>query len=236
MTLTLLHSLGIQVNWKKSHLDPTQHIHFVGAILDPQATRAFLPLDRAQTLWHHIQHVRAGLKTTAFKVQQILGHMAAAIAVVPFARLHMSPLQMVFLRQFRPQMHSQSCRIFLKKGIRDSLRWWTVPNNILMGTPFRKPNPTMTLTTDALLTGWGAHLEHWSTRGLWSTEEAKKCINLLELKTTLLGVTAFAHLLKDKAVAIHSDNKTAVSYINKNREEQYPAPFANWTCRYGIYV
>lgn len=73
----------------------------------------------------------------------------------------------------------------------------------------------MTLTTDALLTGWGAHVGSCTIRGLWSTDEARMHINWLELKTILLALTSFFHVLKGHAVAIHSDNTMAVSYVNK---------------------
>lgn len=185
ITLTLLHSLGIQVNWNKSHLEPTQHIQFIGAVLDSLHTHAFLPIDCAQSLWHHVEQVLTNCKTTALQVQQLLGHMAAAIADVPFAKLHMRPLQMSFQCQFRPQIHSQSRRIFLKRGIKESLTWWTLPANILAGTLFRKPDTTITLTTDASLTKWGAHLGKWTTRGLWSHKEARMHINWLELQCNL---------------------------------------------------
>lgn len=42
---SLCHSLGIQVNWKKSHLEPTQRIQFIGTILDSQQACAFLPME-----------------------------------------------------------------------------------------------------------------------------------------------------------------------------------------------
>lgn len=215
VTLSLLRSLGIQVNWKKSHLDPTRRIQFIGAILDSLAARAFLPLDRAQTLWRHVQRVRKRQRNTAYAIQQLLGHMAAAIAVVPLAKLHMRPIQLAFLKQFNPQKHSQSRIIFLNKGVRNSLLWWTLSCNVLQGTPFRRPIPTMTLTTDASLIGWGAHLGRLTTRGQWAEEDAKNHINWLELKTILLAIKAFIHILKNNAVVIRSDNITAVSYVNK---------------------
>lgn len=47
----------------------------------------------------------------------------------------------------------------------------------------------------------------WNDRGLH--------INILELKTILLAITAFVLHLQNKVVAIQSDDTTAVSYVNR---------------------
>lgn len=41
--LTLRSDLGLQVNYKKSHLTPSTTVQFIGAVLDSTSVRAFLP-------------------------------------------------------------------------------------------------------------------------------------------------------------------------------------------------
>lgn len=108
LTLNLLESFGIQVNWKKSQLSPTQRIQYIGAILDTVIARAFLPQDKAQKLWTSIADIYRRRSSTALCVQRLLGHMAAAIPVVPLAKLQMRMLQLSFLSQFNPLRHAQS--------------------------------------------------------------------------------------------------------------------------------
>lgn len=83
------------------------------------------------------------------------------------------------------------------------------------GTDFQPPSRSITLTTDALLIGCGAHTKGLSTRGLWSNDDKSKHINYLELKTVLLAIHSFLRILRGRTVAIGCDNTTAVSYVNK---------------------
>lgn len=96
LSLDLLCSLGIQVNWKKSSLTPTQEIQFTGARLDLLATRAILPNDRTHSIWQLIGKVQKQHSSPVMVIQKLLGHMAAAISVIPYATLHMKPLQVAF--------------------------------------------------------------------------------------------------------------------------------------------
>lgn len=111
LSLDLLCSLGISVNLKKSHLIPAQVLQFIGALLDSVQARAFLPQDRAAAIWYWVHQVQQHRSSRALTIQRLLGHMAAAIPVVPFAKMHMRLLQAEFLRQFKPHRHlpSSSC-------------------------------------------------------------------------------------------------------------------------------
>ena len=63
--------------------------------------------------------------------------------------------------------------------------------------------------------GWGAHLEQSSTRGLWSPQEKRLYINVLELKAVSLALRHFNDQCQDQTVLVATDNSTVVAYINK---------------------
>lgn len=42
--------LCIKINYKKSHLVPSERVQFIGAILDTVVSQAFLPTNRVQTV------------------------------------------------------------------------------------------------------------------------------------------------------------------------------------------
>lgn len=77
------------------------------------------------------------------------------------------------------------------------------------------PPPDLMLTTDASLTGWGAHLDNCQASGLWSEEEQLLHINCLELKAILYAVQAFLPKFPGHQVVILSDNTMAVIYVNR---------------------
>lgn len=60
LTIHLLQSLGVCINYKKPNLVLFQRVQFIGVVQDTVVYRAFLPIDRAQTLWAHSWHKGSG--------------------------------------------------------------------------------------------------------------------------------------------------------------------------------
>ena len=74
---------------------------------------------------------------------------------------------------------------------------------------------SMQLLTDASNEGWGAHLEPSSIQGLWSPQEKRLHINVLELKAAFLALRRFKDQCQEQTVLVATDNSTVVAYINK---------------------
>ena len=66
--------------------------------------------------------------------------------------------------------------------------------------------------------GWDAHLDQRSTQGLWSDQEKRLHINVLELKAVSLALRNFKDQCQDQTVLVATDNSTVVAYINKQGE------------------
>nr|XP_025037028.1 uncharacterized protein LOC112544649 [Pelodiscus sinensis] len=144
-----------------------------------------------------------------------MGHMAAMTYVVEHARLHFRCLQHWITTVYTPNVRDVHKRVPFPAHIRNSLAWWTVPKNLISGVPFHRQQPTTQLTTDALLLGWGAHLEHNQVQGLWSPMESMMHINLLELRAVCNACRHFLPKICTQTVRILSDNMTTVYYINR---------------------
>ena len=210
-----LHHLGLRINAEKSQLTPTRSIKFIGAVLDAAAGRVSLPKDRARAIRHLTQRALSQKTVTARTVQQLLGLMASTTATTPFARLKMRGLQVWFNTSFNPLWPARRVILRIPDGVLRSLAWWTHRNNLLKGIPFRLPMPSMTLTTDASLQGWGAHLLDLRTQGRWSDKEQRAHINYLELLAVHKALRSFERQLQGHHVQVTSDNTTVVFYINK---------------------
>ena len=85
------------------------------------------------------------------------------------------------------------------------------PVNVMKGVDLHPKDHSIQLFTDTSNEGWGAHLEQSSTKGLWSDQEKRLHINVLELKVVSLALRRFM----DQTVLVATDNSTAVAYINK---------------------
>ena len=75
------------------------------------------------------------------------------------------------------------------------------------------PNVMVTLTTDASCQGSGAFTKTCKTGERWTTEEATRHINVLELLAVLLGLQALCQSVYNTHIHIKSDNTTTVAFI-----------------------
>lgn len=73
ITLILLWTLGIVVNFKKSCLTLTQCLPYIEATLDSSLTMAYLPMDREIVLQDLAVLVQSRARATVLQVQQLLG-------------------------------------------------------------------------------------------------------------------------------------------------------------------
>ncbi|KAF7245960.1 Enzymatic polyprotein [Varanus komodoensis] len=134
----------------------------------------------------------------------------------------MRPIRLFFNAAFQPQQDPATKQIRIPPAVLHTLTWWTITDNLSIGTPFRPPRPTMTLYTDASLLGWGAACLGLRVQGTWNRREARKHINFLELLAIFNALKAFETVLCRQIVQIASDNIVAVFYINKQGGTKSP--------------
>ena len=83
------------------------------------------------------------------------------------------------------------------------------------GIPMKIDPASHTIFTDASLSGWGAHVEPEGLlfHGLWTEDQSRLHINVLEMKAILLSLTRAIHKVKNSTVLVSTDNTTVVAYI-----------------------
>ena len=210
----LTQSLGWIINQEKSQLTPNQVFSFVGyeyhldsALVKPTQER-----------WLKIQDLILRLKSkhvlTARCLMSLIGLLASTEKMVPEGRLHMRPFQFHLKEHWR---YPQSLDNLLPwtDVISAHLDWWQNPANVMKGADLHPKDHSIQFFTDASNEGWGAHLDQRSTQGLWSDQEKRLHINILELKAVSLALRNFKDLCQDQTVLVATDNSTVVAYINK---------------------
>ena len=85
-------------------------------------------------------------------------------------RLHLRPLQMSLLSQWRPHKLPLNHQIGVTMEILHHLKWWQREDLFLQGVPLKIDPPFHSMFTDASHTGWGAHVEPEGLlyHGVWS--------------------------------------------------------------------
>ena len=91
--------------------------------------------------------------------------------------------------------------------VREDLFWW-IENVQAYPKKVHMTSPSVTLTTDASLEGWGAVRENYKTGGNWTTEEKNSHINVLELKAVLFGLKALCGDVNSTTIKIMMNAKS----------------------------
>ena len=210
----LTQSLGWIINQEKSELNPTQVFSFVGYEyhLDSALVRP------TQERWLKLQDLILPLKSkhvlTARCLMSLIGLLASTEKMVPEGRLHMRPFQFHLKEHWR---YTQSLDNLLPwtDVISAHLDWWHNPTNVMKGADLHPKDHSIQLFTDASNEGWGTHLDQRSSQGLWSDQEKRLHINVLELKTVSLALRNFKDQCQNQTVLVATDNSTVAAYINK---------------------
>jgi hypothetical protein len=223
-TQITLMKAGFLINFKKSHLQPTQTLKFLGLELDSSRALTFLPLDKAQQLVQCSKYFMEVGKYRSVKLfLRLLGLMAASLLAVPHARLYMRPIQIYLNSQRDARIHNLQHPIMIPRHLLPIMHWWADLENLVAGLPWRFPRPSVTMTTDASLKAWGAHAQGMTVQGKWTKHQSSLHINVLELMAVQKGLLAFLSFLKNKSILVQTDNSTVISYINKAGGTQSPA-------------
>ena len=221
-TITLLEQAGWVINWEKSRPTPSQSLLYLGARLDLAQGRAFPSAERIAALRDAVAGLMQAPQSPARVWLRVLGLLASLVDVVPLCRLHMRPLQFHLLSYFRPASRDLETLVPMAEHVRPHLEWWTVDEHLLEGVPFGTFRPSLSVTTDASLGGWGAFCEYRTLAGVWTAEESGLHINVLELEAVVRAVKALRAHVQGRCLTVFSDNTTVVAYINRQGGTRSP--------------
>ena len=210
-----MQELGFLVNWDKSVLDPSQFPTFLGADIDLPGQLARPSTERIARILAAARALRRSPHATALTWLKFLGHLASLVDVLPDCRLHMCQLQIHVLRYYLPNVDAMSRRIPRTPFVAREIERWLSRIFLAQGKPLRQPQPTITVTTDASLLGWGGVCGTRMVSGDWSHLPTILHINQLEFWAVFLSLQHFRNLLVGRAVLIQTDNVTVAAYINR---------------------
>ena len=212
--ISLVGKLGWIVNLKKSELNPTQDLEFLGYRFNLREGLVYPNQKKLDKLKILAVSILQGHNTTPRKLMSLIGVMASMEKTVPLGRIHKRPFQW-FLKTNWQFPQSLDKVVPISQLIKDHLAWWMDPQNLLKGSNLHQKEHNILMFTDASEKGWGAHLNNCTVSGFWQPSEKDFNINILELKAVFLALKHFQGQLRQKIVLVSSDNSTVVSYINK---------------------
>ena len=213
--LSLINSLGLIINNEKSDLVPDQVFTFIGMEFQTHTNIVRVPQSRQTMILETVRMFSQKTSVSARDFLSLLGQLNAAADLVMLGRLHLRPLQVSLRNQWRPQNLPYSHQIRMTSEILYHLKWWLQEDRYHQGIPLKIDPPSHTIFTDASLSGWGAHVEPEGLlfHGLWTEDQSRLHINVLEMKAIFLSLSQAVHKVKNTTVLVSTDNTTVVAYI-----------------------
>ena len=130
----LCHSLGIVVNWEKSQLIPTQHLVYLGVLLDSVSFRASPALKRVEKLLSIGDVFLSCEKQPVSSWLELLGVLSSVIQLVSEGRLQMRSPHFVLRRSW--DQVDQSVLVRWTPEVHHDLEWWLDRACLELGIPF----------------------------------------------------------------------------------------------------
>ena len=217
VSIKLIHLLidhGMLVNLGKSHLTPSQTLTHLGVTWNFKDATIACPEKQIVSISTEAKIIGRKGRALISRLESLLGKLVAFEKVVPFGRINYRPLQRSVLNHLK---HGRSPRyVTISSTAKQDLLWWSNPNNLKSSVPCIPPKPNTVIATDASLSGWGAVGNDLKLSYNWNSHESKLHINELELLAVLKTLeTVATDKFFGRTINFLIDNKTAVSYINK---------------------
>ena len=146
LLLDTLDLVGFILNRKKSELDLTQDLHFLGIHLRLDLGKALLPESKAGEIVACARHLSSLKVLDYLRVSHFMGALNWASGLIPLGRLYLRPLQRHFhllglTRRFTPPHRSDPV------VLANLLRHWLDPHFLTSGIPIRPFQADYTIFT-----------------------------------------------------------------------------------------
>ena len=149
----VLDLLGFLVNYKKSELSPVHRINFLGFTIDSLSMEISLPREKVQSTIQEAQKLIQSERISTRQLAHMIGIFSLTIPAVLPAHLHYRGLQSLKHKALRTGGYSSL--VTLTEEAKDDLQWWVLHLQEMNGQPIQRGRPSLTITTDASLQGWG---------------------------------------------------------------------------------
>ena len=212
--LSVCKELGIQVNFKKSSLVPTQSLVYLGMEIQSLPFIARPTPARANNLVRLIEEFLSTPSPPAFLWRRLLGHLSSLILLVSSEMIRMRLLQLCLKDQW--DFLDDQFQVSWFPLCREDLLWWSRVVQLREGVSLSLPAPDISFFSDASDVGWGALVGEHHASGLWLPHQKALSINMRELLAVQLGLQAFELLLVGMSVALFCDNTTTVAYLRRS--------------------
>jgi hypothetical protein len=219
IVLSILDRLGLTVSIKKSKLDPSQRMEFLGTIIDSIRMVFEVPIEKLRRYQGYVSSllikIEKGKPLSLNGIRSIIGCLGSMSECIPAARLHLNHL----LRAAIAAERQPSKLLLIPPKAQEELKWWQMNCCSCNGKPIHTPSPHHCFDTDASHHGWGGvYLDKDQKRHeAHGRFQSKLTSNERELRAVLHTTQAFTKQLKwnNCVIRVRTDNIVTMTYVNK---------------------
>ena len=214
LIITFLEKLGFIINYKKSILNPSIEIQYLGFIFNSVEMTIEIPEDKKQKIKLKLQNFLVKSKCKIQELAELLGLLTSCCLAVKYGWKYTKKLERLKYLSLLDSNNNFNAFMKIPTHIHEDLKWWlkTIP---ISKNSIKVKVYSLEIFSDASLTGWGVSCKKDSTHGFWDRDEQQCSINFLELKAAFFGLKCFADKLKHCNILLRLDSKVAISYINR---------------------
>ena len=222
-TITFLEDLGFILNFKKSSLNPSQELRYLGFIINSLDMSIILPEVKRLSLLNRVKRFSFLKKCKLRDFASLIGSLISACRAVPYGFLYTRGFERENYLACLDSENNYNAKISLPRRLQEDFLWWiSILSKAKISKSSAQFTPSCEIFTDASLSGWGAAMGTQKTHGWWSVSEQSEHINYLELKAVYYALRCFAKNFHSQDVLLRIDKTTAIAYINKMGSVQIP--------------
>ena len=212
--LQVCEELGLQVNFRKSSLVPSQDMTYLGMQILSVRFVAKPTETRVVNLLNIIEEFLSSPDPPAALWRRLLGHLSSLTLLVKGGMLRMQSLQIRLRSKW--DFRDELLRISWDPLCQEDLLWWSWAIQQREGVDLSLPVPDLSFYSDASDVGWGAIVREQQVSGVWTPSQREFSINLREMMAVQKCLLEFSSLLRGKTIALFCNNVTTVAYLRRS--------------------
>ncbi|CAG2233597.1 unnamed protein product [Mytilus edulis] len=153
--LSILRGLGFLINTNKSVMEPSQTMEFLGYTVNSKLLTLSLPKEKVEKIKNSSKLMLEHKESVSRDLAQLIGQLTATNQAVLPGPLHYRSLQILKTKALHLGGHYDH-QIQLNEEVQNELHWWVTKLGSWNGKALLRPEPHLTIQSDASLSGWGA--------------------------------------------------------------------------------
>lgn len=146
--------LGFVINWEKSVIKPSKKIQHLGFHIDSDSMLVTLPPDKVDNIIAMCRQLASKNSDTIRNVAKVIGSLVACFPAVFLGPLHYRYLEYEKDTALKGSRGNFEAYMPITDKMKEELHWWEM-NVKFQSKPIVERTPTVTLSSDASLEGWG---------------------------------------------------------------------------------